>query len=163
MDYLAEILKDTYSVASLTHRLRILKSYISNHIFGNQKEEIAAGDTSWLSTLSPLFYQEFNTQNVTEIFTGIDNQINKLKILTMFLPFEADEKTIKEIGQYSRKAFTSEGGAGYQMLLLDIKFNPNLSAGCALSWNGVYKDYSLRARIQARKDEILESFKRFLQ
>lgn len=164
MDNLQEILKDTYSTASLKHRLRVLKSYISNHIFSNQsKEELAASDSTWLSTLSPAFYQQFNAQNTTEIFNTLDARINQLQILTIFLPFESDDQTTKEIGTFARKIFTSEGGAYDKILILDIKFDPNLTAGCALSWNGVYKDYSLKSKIHERKSDILESFKRFLQ
>lgn len=157
MDYLQHILQDTYSTTSLRHRLRILKSYISNHIFANQsQQEVAAEDSAWLSSLSPIFYQKFTAQNVTEIFNSIDVELKKIKILIMYLPFDADDTVAKQIGQYARRAYN-------QLILLDIKFDPNLTAGCALTWNGIYKDYSLRSKVQERKGDILESFKKFLQ
>ncbi len=156
-DILNFILKDTYTLSSLKHRLRILKSVVSAHLFGGQPQgELSSSDSLWLSTLPPILYQQFNKNNVAEIFDDIESKINHFKTLTMYLPFEVQEDASKQIGDYVRKNFSS-------LLLLDIKFDPNLIAGCALSWNGIYRDYSLRSKIQEKKDDILESFKKFLR
>lgn len=151
------ILKNTYSLTALKHRLRVLKSYLSSQFFqGESNEEFAASDSTWLSSLSPSFFQQFTKDNISEIFNDLESRINKLKILTMYLPFDADELTLSRIGEFARKNFNS-------LLVLDMKFDPNLIAGCALSWGGIYKDYSLRSQIDQRKGEILESFKKFLR
>lgn len=156
-DILTTILKNTYSLTQLKHRLRVLKSYLSSRLFGREsKEEFATQDSTWLSSLPPGFLQQFNKDNISGIFNEMETKINKLKTLTMYLPFDADEQTLAQIGDMVRKTFTS-------LIVLDIKFDPNLIAGTALSWNGVYKDYSLRSQIDARKGEILESFKKFLR
>lgn len=154
---LTTILKDTYSLTTLKHRLRVLKSYLSSVIFqSGVKEEFAASDSTWLGSFPPAFIQQFNKDNISPVFADMESKIKKLKILTMYLPFDTDEQTLIQIGEKTRRTFGS-------LIVLDIRFNPNLIAGCALSWNGVYKDYSLRSQIEARKNEILESFKKFLR
>lgn len=154
---LETILKDTYSLTSLKHRLRVLKSYLSSRIFqGESKEEFATSDSTWLSSLSPSFFQQFSKENISEVFSELESRISKLKILTMYLSFDTDEQTLIQIGEKSRRTFGT-------LMVLDLKFDPNLIAGCALSWNGVYKDYSLRSKIEEKKGEILESFKKFLR
>lgn len=156
-DILTTILKNTYSLTQLKHRLRVLKSTLSSRLFGGEsKEEFATSDSTWLSSLPPQFMGQFTKDNLNEIFTQLETKINGLKILVLYLPFDADEQTLTQIGEFARKTFSN-------LIVLDMKFDPNLIAGAALSWNGVYKDYSLRSKIAEKKGEILESFKKFLR
>lgn len=153
-DILKIILTNTYSLAQLKARLRILKSNLLKTFFGgvtlNQ-------DLGWLKSLPPSFYQKFSKDNAYQIFSGLEMEISKIKTLTIYLTFEPDETTLSQIGVYARKTFNSPA------LLLDIRLDPNLIAGTALVWKGVYKDYSLRAKIESRKEEILQGFKKFLR
>lgn len=79
-----------------------------------------------------------------------------MPVLLIYIAFEADDQTIYQIGMNLKKSFTS-------ITLFDIKVNPALIAGCALSFGGIYRDYSLKAKIEDKKSEILESFKKFLR
>lgn len=153
------ILKDTYSLTQLKHRLNILKSYLLKAFFGNQ--EVAAPlpneDLNWLKSLPETFYQQFNKDNVYTIFDNLQIQVTKLTPLTIHLTFEPDSVTLAQIGAYARQAF------GNNLLILEIKFDPRLIAGCSLVWKGVLRDYSLRAKIGERKAEIVTNFKKFLR
>lgn len=155
-DTLAIILKDTYSLSQLKHRLRILKSSLLKAFFGGANLSFSPEQLSWLKSLPTDFYHKFTKDNVYQIFTEMEKEISKLKTLTMYLTFEPDSAALYEIGAYIRTNF----GPGF---LLDIKLDPALIAGTALVWKGVYKDYSLRAKLQARKTETLQEFKKFLR
>ena len=41
--------------------------------------------------------------------------------------------------------------------------DPRLIAGAALVWKGVYRDYSLRAKLEQKRQELLEEFRKFLR
>ncbi len=153
------ILKDSFSLIQLKNRLRILKSNLLQTYFGGTTEAIptATGDANWLKSLSQDFYQKFNKDNVYQIFSDLEKMIAKLPTLTIYLVFEPDDPTLNQIGSYSRRTFASP------TLLLDIKIDPRLIAGTALAWKGVYKDYSLRMKIEGKKVEIAEGFRRFLR
>lgn len=157
-DILAVILQDTYSLTQLKSRLRILKSNLLKTFFGSQEADIPIHpqDLDWLKSLPPTFYQNFNKDNVYKIFVDIEAQIPKLPILTMYLVFEPDFITLNQIGAFTRQTF-------FPLLLLDVKLNPGLIAGTALVWKGIYKDYSVKAKIEQRKEEILQGFKKFLR
>jgi len=156
-DLLDIILKDTYSQVQLKHRLNILKAYLLNNFFGTlKKQEITEKDLAWLKSLPAAYYQNFNKDNTQNIFTELDQRINQLKLMTIYLTFEPDDYSLSQIGTYARKLFGN-------FLLLDIKYDPNLIAGAALVWNGVYRDFSLRAKIEEKKALILESFKKYLR
>lgn len=160
-DVLTIILKDTFTLALLKHRLRILKSNLLRNFFepGAYKkpnETISPQDLNWLNSLPPSLYQQFTKDNVYQIFEAIEAKVNSIPVLLIYLPFEADNQAIYQIGTFLQKNFDS-------LFLFDTKFNPALIAGCALSWKGVLRDYSLRARIEEKKAEIMTGFKKFLR
>ncbi len=158
-EVLNTILQNTYSLTSLKHRLRILKSNLLKTFFGgeNQNLKLTAQDLNWLKSLPENFYQKFTKDNIYQILSDLEKRIHSLPSLTMYLTFEPDDVTLTQLGSVTRKTFNSPS------LILDIKLDPNLIAGAALVWKGVYKDYSLRAKIEGRKLEIFEGFKKFLR
>lgn len=157
-EVLNAILKDTYTKAQLKHRLVILKSYLLKAFFGAYKTPMLdSSDLSWLSSLPKLIFKNFNKDNVYKIFESIEGMQETLSSLTVYLPIEATENICLQIGSYARKTFRST------TMLLDTKYDPALIAGAAFVWKGVYRDYSLRAKIEERKEEILGSFKKFLK
>ncbi|MBI4035410.1 F0F1 ATP synthase subunit delta [Candidatus Daviesbacteria bacterium] len=156
-EILTIILKDTYSLSQLKHRLRILKTSLLKAFFGSKEEiSFSPDELSWLKSLPDNFYQKFSKDNIYQIFTEFEQEISKLQTLTIHLTFEPDESTLAQIGTYVRHHFEAT-------IPLDIKFDPSLIAGAALVWKGVYKDYSLKARLDAKKTEMLQEFKRFLR
>ncbi len=160
------ILKDTYTLTLLKSRVRTLKSYLLNYFFAARAQDettLPPQDLNWLKSLPPFFYQQFNKDNVYKIFADLESNIAALQPLIIYLSFPADDSSATQIGIFARKTFGSPRGGAGNMLLLDTKFDPNLIAGIALSWKGIYQDYSLRAKIEGRKAEILEEFKKYLR
>lgn len=156
-DLLQPILQNTYSLSSLKRRLRILKSILSNKFFGgNPPESPNTDDSLWINSLPGGFLEKFNKDNISKFFSDIETRMQGLQTVTLYLPFDPPDDAIKEIGLNIRNTFGKP-------LLLDIRYDPRLIAGCALSWKGIYRDYSLKGRIEERKLAILESFKKFLK
>lgn len=154
-DLLNIILKDTFSQVQLKHNLIILRAFLSQKIFGGEGN-FSPEDLNWLNSLPASLYQQFNSQNAYQLLGQMEAEIKKITPLVLCLAFKADENAISQICLNARKTFQKPD------LVLDVKFNPLLIAGCSLSWKGIYKDYSLKAKIDERKDEILQSFKEFL-
>lgn len=153
---LSTILKDTYSIHQLRHRLNILKNSLLENFFNSPSQSLTQADLSWLKSLPPALLSQFNKDNIYTIFGQLQKEITTLKLLVIYLTFEPDNDSLANIGNYTRKLYGLS-------LLLDIKYDPNLIAGAALVWKGVYKDYSLRAKIEEKKSEVSESFKKFLR
>ncbi|TSC86351.1 MAG: Uncharacterized protein G01um10147_874 [Microgenomates group bacterium Gr01-1014_7] len=153
---LAIILKDTFTLAQLNSRVRVLKSTLLNEFFGGSQTQLTAGEMSWLSSLPPDAKSKFNKDNVYKIFEEIEKAIKLLPTLTIYLTFEPDEPTIFKIGSFARKLYQPN-------ILLDTKIDMGLIAGCSLVWKGRKKDYSLKSRLDEKKGEVLENFKKFLR
>src|SRR5574337_127534 len=151
------IISNTFTLYQLKHRLRVLKAYLLKAFFGGQNTQNPdAHDLAWLSSLPQDFYKNFNKENVYQLLDELEKGIEKLTVLTVYLPIETTDNVSLQIGSYARKTFQNPN------LLLDTKLDPTLIGGPAFSWKGVYKDYSVRAGIEAKKEEILQNFKKFL-
>ncbi len=158
MDHiLTTILNDTFTLSVLKHRLMVLKTYLNQKFFNPAgKAEFEAQDLAWLKSQPAAFFQTFTPDNITQFFSQLEKQIQSLKVLTIYLTFEPDNETLSQIGVSLRKTFKD-------LYLMDVKYDPNLIAGPALVWKGVYKDYSLRSQIEQKKEMILQSFKKYLR
>lgn len=159
---LNKILENTYTLLELRKRLRVLRIFLTLKFFGNPddldeklRQQLNASDISWLESLDGDFISEFNKDNIYQIFTKIEQTINQSSVLNIYLPFEVNTRIDSAIGQFIRQVFG-------RVILFDIKFDPSLIAGCALSWQGIYRDYSLRKRIQDHKGVLMQNFKKYL-
>lgn len=163
-ELLNEILKKTFRYYDLVRRVRILKSILTKKHFGAteieqkglEKEElIRAHDQTWLESLDPKILEKINKENLYQIFTDMEKTILELKYLIIYLTFEINEQEIEKLGNYLRQSYG-------QNFLYETSFDPDLIGGCALSWNGNYKDYSLRSKINDNKQTVLESLRKVL-
>lgn len=151
------ILKNTYTVFQFKHRLRILKSNFNQKFYGGDLQiEPAEDDINWMKTLPQTFFQSFTADNQAQIFTFLEGKLKETPALTLNLAFNPPDELINEMGEFYRQKFTS-------FKLIDLKFDLSLIAGCSMIWKGAYKDYSLKARIEERKEEIMQSFRKFLR
>ena len=155
-DLLNILLKDIYTLSALRHRIRVLRSYFSKIFFGTADLILNENDIVWINSLPKDFLEKFDKNNTTQKIAELEKTIGQLQPLTVYLPFEANDEAVKLIGGMARKLFNPK-------LFLDIKYDPRLLAGCALSWKGIYKDYSLHQKITEKKQAISLSFNKFLR
>lgn len=156
----SKILENTFTQQELNRRLGILKEYLNKKIFTSKKNgqllELEAEDQAWIDTLGDDFLNKFNKDNLVKLLDGLANKTKQLKSLGIIIPVEFPQDQVKLLGEKVRSSFG-------QNFLIDIKLDPSLIAGCALVWNGVMKDYSIRAKIDESKQTILETFKRSIK
>lgn len=151
------IISNTYTLHSLKNRLRVLKEYLSQKLFATQSvPNLTQEEAAWLNSLGESFTQSFNKDSLSSIFSALETKLNQAQSLTLYLPFEPRPEDFESLGKWVRATFNKPE------LLLDVKFDPELIAGCALSWKGIYRDYSLRKKIEDNKEQLLGLFKKYL-
>ncbi len=155
---LQKISESSFTLSQLRHKVRILKEYLSHQIFAGTEAapQFEPSDVSWLNSLGRSFLSQFNKDNIDQVFEKTESYLNTLKPLIIYIAFAPTDELDYQIGLFLRKNFRN-------MQIFEIRVDPNLIAGCALSFNGVYKDYSFRVMIESKREEILKSFKKFLQ
>lgn len=155
MNILNIILANTYTLPDLKHRLRILRAYLEDRVFGNKNQVFESQDENWLNSLPLDLLNQFNKDNLTSLLENLEQQINELHPLVLYLSFEPDQNTITSISSWIRQNLS-------QKPVLEIKYDPSLIGGCALVKEGIYKDYSIKAKIEEQKDLILQEFKKYI-
>lgn len=154
-DLLQAILTNTLTLQSLHKRLRFLKDFYSAKFYNQQGVVFAQADLDWLNSLGDKTNQ-FNKDNLNEMLEALDKGIEKLQHLTAYFAIDLPEDKLEQLARFLRQNFK-------QQLLIDVKFDPLLIAGCALVYKGVYKDYSLKQTIEDNKEKVIETFKTFIK
>lgn len=154
--YLEKILESTFTVSQMRHRVRILREHISRKLFNTSNtKQLELADLEWVNLLGKPFLDQFTKDNCDQIFKYLEDYLQNLKPLIIYFAFEPVKELNDQVGLMLRQNFTNHK-------VFDAKIDPGLVAGCALSFNGIYKDYSLRVRIAQEKEKIMQNFKKFL-
>ncbi|TSC64744.1 MAG: Uncharacterized protein G01um101493_28 [Microgenomates group bacterium Gr01-1014_93] len=157
MDILDTILTNTYTIHDLRHRARILKSHLENKLFAQgSNENLPAEDIAWLDSLGDDFLKYFTKENLYSTFKDLQEKVDKITPLIIYLSFEVDIAQIEGISQWIRKNLANK-------LIFEIKYDPAIIGGAAFTYKGVYRDYSLRSKIQQNSEIILTEFKKYIR
>lgn len=152
-----QIIATTYTLHKLRKRIRLLKEFLNHKLYQNGavSENIDAEDQEWLQTIAP-YLQGVNHNNIDQFINSLEQIADKTTPLIIYTARELPQKEVLDLGVWVRKNINPT-------LFVDVKLDPSLLAGCALVWNSIYRDYSLRKRIEDNKEEILKSFKSFIR
>lgn len=156
---LDKILTGTYTYTDALRRIKAVRQFILDQVFASAIGSFTASnevDTAWLSSLGADFYGQFNPQNVYELMDQVEKKLNTLQVLVIYLPFEIPQGEVVRVGGKLRAEYG-------QNFLVDFKIDPNLIAGCALVWNSIYKDYSVRQRIEDNRAQIINIIRGYLK
>lgn len=157
MDNLKIFLANNYSLSQARKRLLVLRAFLSKRFFNSlDNTNISEQDLAWLNSLGEDFYKNFNKLNVYQMLGLLEKELNQIQVLTIYIAFDMPEDQLDQLGVWLRTNTKPN-------ILFEIKHDPNLMAGSALSWKGIYKDYSIKLRIDQNRDAILASFKSFLK
>lgn len=149
-------LQSNYSSNQIRHRFNTLKNFLQARLFNsNLLSEIPVEDKKWLESLDSKLISYFNPYNMDTEFKSFEQRLHDIKPLTIFLPFQIPDEEVDNLGLYIRQNFKKDA-------VLEIKFDGNLIGGAAISWNGVYKDYSIRFLITQNQTQLIEAFKNYL-
>ncbi|HSW47659.1 MAG TPA: hypothetical protein VLG67_01120 [Candidatus Saccharimonadales bacterium] len=83
-----------------------------------------------------------------DFLTKLIEHITSLPVFSLKLAFEPQEQTLKKISEW----FIVNAK---KQVLLDITIDRNLIAGASISFNGEYKNFSIKPKFEAVLNEIL--------
>lgn len=153
--FLNEILKDTYTLESFRKRVLTLKHSIEKKVYNSEPENSQKDQVAKVEFDNLL--EGVTSNNFPKIFKRMEAFVSQGSVLTIYFVFLPDENQIKEIGQFLRKSLDKPD------LVFDVKVDPSLIGGCAIVYKGVYKDYSLKAKINANKEKLVEQFRKYFK
>lgn len=148
MDLAALILKSSSTKAEALLKLRALSASVSADLFGGEYHPDAAEAefADWVKKTSQMVKENLDAKTAGDTFAAAEKTIKSAETVVLYLPFVLPAENIAEISAKINS-------------LLEIKIDPSLIAGCAIAKNGVYKDYSVRARLSEKHEEISQILK----
>jgi len=157
------LLASSFTKPQVIKRLSLLHDFLNYWLFAsNLPLEKALAEFSkkdleskLIGSFSINFFKQFNSQNVTQLLKDLNDQVNKFQLLTITIPVFLPEHEVIRIGHYLRTNFNSK-------FLIELKVDPSLIAGAALTYGGNYRDYSLKAKIAENRNVIIEDVKKGL-
>ncbi len=154
-----KVLLGTYTYTDALRRVRTLKQFLLNQVFASALANFSAeneADNAWLSGLGTEVMSQFNQQNIYAQTLEIENSIKKIQPMIIYLPFEIPQGEVVRVGMKLRADYGPH-------FLVDFRFDPNLIAGPALVYKSIYKDYSVRAKIEENSQQIIGIVKGYLK
>ncbi len=168
-----KILEQTFTRPQLARRTRVLRDFISFRLYKisegpplplpkqielylalHQKDlselNLLRQEGNWLIALGEQFLSLFTPQNSSQIFKLLEEYAATIRPIFVYLPFEMPDQEVLNLGQW----FKQNIGKG---TLYEINYDGDLIAGCALSYRGVYRDYSLKRKFSENSQLIQEA------
>lgn len=161
------ILEGVYTQTDSLRYFRLFKEASVQKLFGSLQDpqstprssepiDLSDEEKAWLDKMITSTKSSINTKNITQVFSDLEKEIKEVEVLTVFIPFEMPRDEVKRLGMYLRQTYGSK-------FLMELKYDPKLIAGCAFSWKGIYKDYSLHQRMLDNQNQILQTIKKYIK
>ncbi len=87
-----------------------------------------------------------NTTAFVDFIEKLAKALRDLPVMTFYMAFSPNEQYVKQLSALACRY-------GNQRVLLDIIVDKKLIGGAMIAWKGVYKDYSLRKRVDEQYKE----------
>ncbi len=150
------LINSSFTMADVQRRTRFLQGFLESQFFATngtdlksflQAHDATQTDVEVMLGWGATFYQAFTRSNLYELIKAITESIRSLPSMVLYLPYTPDDAGRAFVGATLRKIVGSP-------VILDIRYDPSLGAGCSFSTGGMYKDYSLRTMLANKRDVI---------
>jgi hypothetical protein len=160
---LETILTNTYSTADLRNRLTLLREFLEDYFFTPHehpnlifslneffvRKEESRDEFNALNAWGYGFYSQFTKENLYPTLDSIEKNGMSLPTVTLFLPFAPMLYETPRLGKWLRSNVNPRA-------LMEVKIDVSLIGGCAVSYKGIYRDYSLKYYLLRSKAAILK-------
>lgn len=152
MELFNYLLTHNYTKSDLLESVRLLRQATEEDLYNNDdKKKLFHSLRPTLGLLPAKLYADFTKENLYSKIKEYTKKIKELPELTLFLPFTPDEPNLAMLANWLRKEVNPS-------LLVNIKIDAHLGAGCAFLINGVYYDYSINNELKKYEEKQREGY-----
>lgn len=170
---IGRLLPYTYTRNQAIKRLRLIKEFLNFAFFTNQTgddfntlfekfkskylRENALSDIKELNFIHSLgvsFFKLFTPATLHLQLEQLEEQLLKNKTITLHIPFDLPDESVQELGVWFKQNLDAT-------VLFNVVLDPTLIAGCAISFNGNYRDYSIKSKLKNTHTEVLNLLNSF--
>lgn len=155
----ATILNNTYTKKDLQRRLRLLRQYLESKEYKKgskmtlstflKTKETSEDDLQAMKSWGSSFWKKFNKKNLYSLLKKLKEEFEEVDVITVFSPIELDAAAREKMGNWFKKNISDN-------ILIDLRYDPTLSIGCALVHHGRWGDFSLGYFLRDKRNDIMK-------
>src|SRR3989338_3036873 len=140
---LDHILTGTFTKSVLHRRISLLRACIAAVFFTDieislqdkidnfiSQEKLDPTESAFLRSCAVTFFPNISRKAIPVLTSKLDDIVSKIPVVTLSVPIEIPQVEAERIGQFVRRTFGKTA-------VVDLKINPAIIGGCAVSWKGV--------------------------
>jgi hypothetical protein len=162
------ILSKSYTKSQVARRFRLLKEFLQFKLFQTQitdedqlieaflsQTNAQKSDLDWFIDCDKSGLMPITPMQIEEVLKGADAALNNLPVVMVYVPFQIKDEqyfgqSLEQIGQWFKQNLSQ--GALFEMI-----YQPSLIGGAAFSAGGVYKDYSLKSKLDKNRAGVIQA------
>lgn len=149
---LDELLKDAYTLEEFRKKYQVFKKGVEAKLYHKDDSEQTTSEAEGESM--DKLVSEIKSGDFVRVTEYIEDFMRNHEALAIYFVFMPEKAQIKDIGNWLRTNLKNP------RQIFQVKVDPALIGGCAIAYKGVYKDYSLKAKIAANKEKIVSEFRK---
>jgi F0F1-type ATP synthase delta subunit len=154
---LHRVLESSFVKADVFRRTRIVREYLEQRFYspGEKKDlkdflthtNVSEDDTHVMHEWGDTFFNSFTKENAYELLEKVNGHVKDLPTINLYVPVSLEPAEIAKLGGWFRQNVDKK-------ILIELHVESSTLGGCALAWNGVYVDYSLKHYLHKRMDAV---------
>lgn len=158
---LSLFLKYNFTESQAVRSLRLLKIFFEQHYFLEtmtktfensleklqQLENVTETDIKFITEAYQHHGSFFTKESFYGLLNDLGNMVYSLPRLVMNVPVRLDYDSTQKIALWLRSNLSDE-------ILISLRVDPLLVAGCSLGWNNHFAEFSFDQRIKAKKQAL---------
>jgi hypothetical protein len=147
----------TYTKPDMLRRLRMIREYMEYKFFSNRENAnldgylrdnaIVGPDAAALMSLGEEFFLAFTKANAYAYINALVDRVNLYPVMTVYIPFDPTYDDVVKLGVWFRDEVD-------KTIIMELHVEPRLLGGCAFSYKGIYKEYSLMYYLKKKRQDI---------
>lgn len=162
---ISTIIANTFTTADLNRRLSYIREFGQEIVYHPddkisltdflESKLAAISDIATFTILGDNALSGFDKDNIYGIINNLEADLKNLPVITVYLPYPPETDEIVRLGKWFRTAMNND-------VLMDLKVNKELLAGCAFVWKGIYHEFTLHFFMKKSREALLKIFESYV-
>lgn len=165
-DIFTILLKTAFTKVEVLRRIRLLRDYLERKFFITggkavtleaflEETHVSHDDAVALDEIEKKLGTSLTKEHAYGLTKELSEQAKTLPVVGMFLPAEPNEQEMAKVGEWVRQNLNPTA-------IIELHISPSFLGGCAMSYNGMYQEYTLDYFMQKNHEEIKKIIEKYV-
>jgi hypothetical protein len=165
-DIFTILLKTAFTKVEVLRRIRLLRDFLERKFFVTggkpvtledflKEAHVSHDDALALEAIEKKLGASFTKDHAYGLTKALSEEVKALPVVGMFLPAEPNEEEMAKVGAWVRENLNA-------LAIIEVHISPSFLGGCAMSYNGMYQEYTLDYFMQKNHNEIKKIIEKYV-